>query len=143
MSVPRPTPVAVDGPPASLPDAAYSMTAWALRFAVGIAFVLMLGGLAAYVLQNPTAPWSSVTSGGTSIASAFTPGTLGGGLASGDPVSFMALGVLVLVVAPVLRIAIGTTYIARNRERELAIVGLAVLALLLIALLLIGPLLRS
>ncbi|MCI4324198.1 MAG: DUF1634 domain-containing protein, partial [Thermoplasmata archaeon] len=134
MNDPESGRTASSGPPEPLPDAAYSVTAWGLRLAVIIAFVLLLGGLAAYVLQNPAASWSTVTSGGVSVSGAFVPRGIVGGLVDGNPVSYMALGVLVLVAAPVVRIGIGTVYIARSRERELALVGVAVLALLLAAL---------
>ncbi len=128
-------------PSAGLPPEAFSSVAWVLRIGLLASVALMAGGTAGYLLAHPGATFQQVLS--ANPAGGFLSfGTLATGLSQGRPEAVVALGVVVLLATPPVRILTGTWYFARGRERTLALVALTVFALVLVGLFVVGPLVR-
>ena len=125
----------------SLPPEAYTRMTLVLRLGLGIALVLLAGGLLVYLAGNPRASSSSVESNNPILGYLTVPG-LASGLAAGSATAILTLGLLVLVATPILRVVSGLYYFGRTGERAMTAIVLTVLVLLLLGLLVIGPLLR-
>lgn len=112
-----------------------------LRLGLAAALTILLGSLAAYLAENPSAS-SSGTISANPIVQYLTLGGLARGLASGAPEAFLVLGLFVLIATPILRVITGIYYFGTNRERVMTGVTSAVLVLLLLGILVIGPLIH-
>jgi uncharacterized membrane protein len=124
-----------------LPPEAYVRMSVVLRAGLGLALVILGGGLVAYVLTHPGASSSSILSENP-VLSYLSVGGLTSGLASGSVEAFLTLGLVVLVATPIVRVLSGFYYFRRARERAMTAITFGVFALLLVGLLLVGPYVR-
>jgi len=109
-----------------------------LRVGLGLALVILVSGLAAYLVLYPGATSSSVLSGNPILRYLNLPG-LASGLMSGSVEAFLTLGLVVLVATPLVRVLTGFYYFRRAGERAMTAITLGVLVMLLVGLLVIGP----
>lgn len=72
-----------------------------------------------------------------------TLGQVGAGLGQGNPLAIIALGLLLLLATPVLRVAVSILAFAAERDRDYVIITLIVLAILLGSILIVGNLLGN
>ena len=124
-----------------LPDEAYRRMTLVLRVGLGLALVILAGGVLAYLLQNPGAT-SSSTLGNNPILHYLSFQGLASGLANGSVGAVLTLGLIVLVATPIVRVASGLYYFRQDHERAMAGIAFVVLVLLLLGILVIGPLIR-
>jgi uncharacterized membrane protein len=125
----------------ALPPAAYRNMAAVLRIGLLAALGFITGGAVAYLAQH-AGEGSAAAINSNPILPLLSVGGLGAGLASGEPLAFVTVGLLILVATPLLRVASGFYYFRAGGERRMAAVTLTVLALLLLGLLVVGPLVR-
>ena len=127
-------------PPAvhRLPDAAYVRMTFVLRLGLGLALVILGGGIVAYLLANPGETSQSVLSSNPILGYLSVPG-LGSGLADGSIGAVLTLGLIVLVATPIVRVVSGLYYFRKVGERAMTAITFSVLVLLLLGLLVIGP----
>jgi uncharacterized membrane protein len=140
------TAAAVPGPGTSphapaLPAEAYERMTLVLRLGLGLALVILGGGVIAYLLENPGSTSSNVLSSNP-ILGYLSLGGLASGLASGSVGAVLTLGLIVLVATPIVRVASGLYYFRKGHERAMAGIAFTVLVLLLLGILVIGPLIR-
>ena len=132
----------VAGPPhGDLPDSAYRDMTRILRAGLLLSLALLVGGLIAFVLANPSLAFAELIATNP-ILSYLGLASLASGLATGQVQAYLTLGVLVLVATPIARVLTGFYFFAQNRERELATITALVAALLVISVLVVGPLVR-
>lgn len=115
-----------------------SMEIWisyVLRIGVLLAGAIILLGLALFVLTGPSAdaPRSlhQVLAGGGLVV---TPRVIANGVAHADPIAIIQLGVLVLILTPMLRVAMTMLLFFGQRDWIFAAITLTVLAILLFGL---------
>ncbi len=138
-SLPSPPPGAA--PPPGLAPEAFERVAWVLRIGLVASVALLAGGTAAYLLAHPHATFEETLA--TNPAGGYLSfSTLATGLGQGRPEAVVALGVVVLLATPPVRILTGMYYFARGRERALALIALAVFAMVLVGLFVVGPSVR-
>jgi uncharacterized membrane protein len=128
-------------PDRTLPPAAYVRMTLILRAGLLLSLTILAVTLAVYVAVHPAATSASVI-GSNPILRYLSVTGLVVGLARGSLEAYLTLGLLVLLVTPVLRVASGFYYFEKGHDRGLARITLAVLLLLLFGLLVLGPLLR-
>jgi uncharacterized membrane protein len=138
-AAPGPPPPAF--PPPRLPPSAYPRMALVLRVGLLASLALVFAALAVLVAQQPTASASASLPAPSTVA-LLNLAHLAHGLAAGNPLAFLTLGLLGLVATPLVRVASGLYYFRRSHERALVAVATTVLILLLLGLLLIGPTVR-
>lgn len=100
---------------------------YVLRGGVLLSAAIILVGVVLYLFFDPAA----ATSG--PIGSRPAPSTLGdvgAGLARGDPLAVIALGLLVLLATPVLRVAVSIVTFALERDRRFVAITSLVLLIL-------------
>ncbi len=115
--------------------------AWVLRAGLLVSIALLAGGIAAYVARHPGGTVREILATNP-IAGYLSLGGLAHGIADGSPEAILTLGILVIVVTPIVRVASGFYYFERGGERTMSMVTLTVLLLLLLGLLVLGPLVR-
>ena len=132
-------------PPAAphreLPADAYRDMTRILRIGLITALVILLGGIAAYLVENASIGFGQMVAQNP-IVHYLGLDALAHGLATGQPEAYLTLGVLVLVATPIARVVTGLYFFARNREREMALIATTVGVLLFVGILVIGPFLR-
>ncbi len=127
------------------PDEARRMAAKVHRVELAISLVLRVGVVASVLviavglglmfahhgswvrLDGPVS-YRALTSATTSFPHSF--GALGRALASGEGRGIVVLGVLILILTPVLRVAVGVISFAYEKDTPMALVTLFVLAVL-------------
>ena len=124
-----------------LPDVAYARMALVLRLGLVVSAVILLAGLAAFLLEHPSEMLTNLLSSNP-IQQYLDPFQLARGLLAGHSQSLLTIGVVVLVLTPIFRVATGWYYFLQDGERAMAAVTFTVLVLLLLGLLVLGPLLR-
>jgi len=134
-------PPSAPAPPPELPAAAYERMSLVLRVGLLASLVILVGGLAAYLLAHPAASSGSVLSSNPILQYLSFPG-LAHGLASGSIPAYLTLGLLVLLATPLVRVLSGIYYFHHGGERTMTAVTVTVLVLLLVGILVIGPLIR-
>ena len=128
-------PTAAEPPVAHpLPDEAYVRMTFVLRVGLGLALVLLFGGIVAYLIANPSQSSESLLAHNPILNYLSFPG-LGSGLAAGSVSAVLTLGLIVLVATPIVRVLSGLYYFRRGGERTMTAITFTVLALLLVALL--------
>ena len=125
----------------SLPSEAYVRMTYVLRLGLGLALVVLAGGIIAYIVENPGVSSSTVLSSNPILGYLSFPG-LASGLASGSVGAILTLGLIVLVATPIVRVVSGMYYFRKGGEREMTAISFTVLVLLLLGLLVIGPYIR-
>ncbi len=130
-----------DRHPGPLPDEANRLMALLLRVGLMVSLVLLIVFSILFVVDHPAADSGSLVQQNPML-SYLSLGSLAAGLASGSIIAYLTVGVFVLIATPVARVAIGSYFFERHRERSVALVTLTVLALLLFGLLYLGPLIR-
>jgi uncharacterized membrane protein len=126
--------------PERLPDSAYRRMALVLRVGLALALAVFLGSLAVYLTIHPGAAWES-SAPVPSLPYLSADGLLHG-LATGSPIAFLTLGILLLVATPIARVLSGFYYFRRGGERTMTAIALTVFLLLLFGLFVLGPLIR-
>ncbi|HXY12189.1 MAG TPA: DUF1634 domain-containing protein [Thermoplasmata archaeon] len=114
---------------------------YVLRLGLGLALVVLAGGIIAYIVENPGVSSSTVLSSNPILGYLSFPG-LASGLASGSVGAILTLGLIVLVATPIVRVVSGMYYFRKGGEREMTAISFTVLVLLLLGLLVIGPYIR-
>lgn len=66
-------------------------------------------------------------------------GEVGAGLAHGNPLAIIALGLLILLATPVFRVAVSIVAFVLERDRQYVVITLIVLAILLCSFFFLGP----
>ncbi|BDG61263.1 DUF1634 domain-containing protein [Caldinitratiruptor microaerophilus] len=94
-----------------------------LRYGVALAAVIMAAGLVLLLMRSGTAPHPSVPVP-TSISEVL------GGLLRLDPTALIDLGLVVLILTPVLRVAASLVAFAIERDRTYTLITLIVLIVL-------------
>ncbi|MGB6500540.1 MAG: DUF1634 domain-containing protein [Thermoplasmata archaeon] len=121
-------------------ETASGRMALVLRIGLAASMIVFLGSITAYLLEHPGVISSSSVAG---AAVRYLPlSALAAGLAHGDPVAYLTLGVLLLVATPIARVLSGLYYFQRGGERTMAGIALAVFSMLVFGLLVLGPLIR-
>jgi len=134
-------PVDASAPPRDrIPDAAYARMALLLRVGLAASLIAIVAAIAAYLTLHPQSVWTA--SEANPAGEYLSLDGLARGLASGSPVAFLTLGILILVATPILRVVTGLYYFGRHGERSIATIAAVVLALLLLGILVLGPLIR-
>ena len=134
-------PARTSGSVRSLPSEAYVRMTYVLRLGLGLALVVLAGGIIAYIVENPGVSSSTVLSSNPILGYLSFPG-LASGLASGSVGAILTLGLIVLVATPIVRVVSGMYYFRKGGEREMTAISFTVLVLLLLGLLVIGPYIR-
>ena len=134
-------PARTSGSVQSLPSEAYVRMTYVLRLGLGLALVVLAGGIIAYIVENPGVSSSTVLSSNPILGYLSFPG-LASGLASGSVGAILTLGLIVLVATPIVRVVSGMYYFRKGGEREMTAISFTVLVLLLLGLLVIGPYIR-
>jgi uncharacterized membrane protein len=124
-----------------LPPSAYARMTFVLRVGLGVALVVLVGGLIAFLLRHPSATSESVLSSNPILDYLNLPGLVNG-LATGRTQAYLTVGLLVLLATPIVRVLSGFYYFRRAGERAMTAISLTVLVLLLVGLLVIGPAIR-
>lgn len=103
-----------------------------LQIGVGISAVVILTGLALFFTQNTSLNATSYHSL-TNVSYSFphSLASLRSSLRGGDGIGFIVLGILLLILTPVARVATSILIFIRERDRPMAIVTLLVLILLI------------
>jgi uncharacterized membrane protein len=125
----------------TFPPAAYVRMSLVLRVGLLTALLLLGAALATYLVLHPMAMSGPAIASNPILRFLDVPGLVAG-LAAGDPVAYLTLGLLVLVATPIVRVASGCYYFRRGRERALTAITFTVVVLLLVGLLLVGPYIR-
>lgn len=120
--------VAVADAQGRAPPALRRLVSGTLRVGVGVAGVLLAVGTALSVVEG-----SPRYDRATAFGTAFSLRALGGSLASAEPVAFLQLGLIVLVVTPLVRVVISAVEFSAARDRAFTALTLAVLALLVLS----------
>src|SRR5689334_4180740 len=101
--------------------------AYVLRGGVLLSAAVVLLGVALYALRGPT---------GGQIGARPAPSTIGdviAGVGHGDPRAIIALGLLILLATPVLRVAVSVVTFALERDWRYVAITAAVLAILILS----------
>jgi uncharacterized membrane protein len=109
---------------------------YVLRIGVLISAAIILIGLALLILRDPS------TGGGTSLHQVVAkeqqvtvrPSTIARGVAAGDAVSIIQVGIFALILTPVTRVAMTVILFAIEREKIFVLVTLTVFLILLFGL---------
>ena len=125
----------------SLPDEEYRWMTRLLRGGLLLSLGLLLGALVAYAVAHPGLDLAAAVSTNPILRFLQVPGLLDG-LAAGNPVAYLTVGLVVLVATPIARVASGFYYFRRGGERGMQAITLVVLALLLFGLVVLGPIIR-
>ena len=116
----------------------------ALRYGVLISFVIILAGSIWFFLSGH-AGYANLSTAGKDAAKALTtyhsgsghapttPGSVVTGLLHGKPYALIALGLLVLIATPVVRVAVSVVTFLWERDRLYAIITAYVLAVLIVS----------
>ena len=113
-----------------------------LRYGVVLSSLVVAAGLALMLSAPP--PGAPVTLQGI-IAAHFggptlSPSMLLAGIASGNPVSVLQLGTLILIATPIARVAASALLFLRERDMLYVGIAMLVLGMLLFAIFVVGPL---
>jgi uncharacterized membrane protein len=127
-------------PPDRLLEEASPRIALVLRVGLTASMLVFLGTIATYLALHPNALREASPTSET--IHFLTLGGLGHGLATGAPIAYLTLGVLLLVATPIVRVLSGLYYFRRGGERTMAAIASTVFVLLLFGLFLLGPLIR-
>jgi uncharacterized membrane protein len=110
-----------------------------LRVGVTVASaVILLGLLLSLFGARPAGPHPALGNMTGHTVTVVTPTSLRHGLARGDPVSILQLGLLLLILTPVVRVAMTAVLFAAQRDWTFVLLTASVLALLLLGLAGIG-----
>lgn len=112
-----------------------------LKYGVVLSAVLVILGLAIVVAKTP--PSFPVTVGGL-ISSNYGKPTLDAqvlfaGVAAGNPLYLIQLGLLVLLATPIVRVALSVVLFAAERDSKYVVITLVVLGILAASILVVGP----
>lgn len=114
---------------------------WVLRIGLVASLTIVGVTLALYAVGHPSTSFGGLLSPNPALPF-LDLGAFTSGLAHGNPVAYLTLGLVVLVATPLVRVASGLYFFRRAGERTLEAICLSVLALLLFGLLVLGPLVR-
>jgi len=122
-----------------LPVDAYIMVSRVLRTGLAAGVALFLLGLATYLVRHPATSVSQADRTNP-LLPFLNFSDLLHGLAQGQGLAILTLGVFVLLATPVARVLTGWYYFHREGEVAMGVVTLAVFLLLLLGLFVVGPL---
>jgi len=125
----------------TLPDKAYLRMTLVLRVGLVGSLLILAGGLAAYLAENPSTSAAAEVNSNPTLQYLSVPG-LASGLLAGSAEAYLTLGLLVLVATPLVRVISGLYYFQAGHERAMTAITFTVVVLLLVGLLVLGPLLR-
>lgn len=106
-----------------------------LRGGVLLSAAIIAAGVVLFYVRY----FAAGASGSASIHVPASLGQVGAGLAHGNPLAIITLGLLVLLATPVLRVAVSIVAFALERDRQYVIITLIVLVILLASFFYLGP----
>lgn len=123
-----------------------AMVAGILRFGVLASFALVLAG-SVWMFASGSTGYAGLDAGGQTIRAALSASSLGGalrvaptsplatvqGVLAGKPYALIALGLLVLIATPVLRVVASVVTFARRRDRAYTLITAYVLLVLIVS----------
>jgi uncharacterized membrane protein len=129
---PSPDPAATSADQTILIRQAELIISNVLRGGVLLSAVVIAAGVIAFY-------WRYLAAGGRGVSNRPFPHNLTGvaqGLSSGDPLAIIALGLLILLATPVLRVAVSIVAFALERDWRYTVITSLVLAILIVSFLL-------